>query len=370
MIRKLLRFAKIYGPLRALFKVFGRLRGYYFFKPLFLRSNPEIFMIGCGQFQFATIGYYLSRSFVNRIAGVYDINHSSAKSLADFYRTKVVQDLSSISEKVSIVFIASNHASHSEYAIKFLQKNISVFSEKPIAVTIPKLKNLITELNRSKADFYVGYNRPHAPFVIKFMNLRQSMDIENKPFSMSCFIAAHVLDQDHWYRHPDEGTRICGNVGHWVDLMVHLLGSRLESVSRFEIGIRYANEEEFDDDIAISISTDLGDLTNIMISSRSEPFEGIYETIGLHQGPLQVYIDDFRTMTIKNGHRNERVTSFFKNVGHRNSVNQPFSSKIKRNLEEIWISSYLTIRMAEMVKKVQTSAVIKMQEIKKELSLG
>lgn len=102
------------------------------------------------------------------------------------------------------------------------------------------------------------------------------------------------MPADHWYRLPEEGTRVCGNIGHWIDLAVHLMKTRGRIPEKFIISISYSDVKDFDDNISITITTNLRDLINIILTARSEPLEGVNETINFQCGNLIAKIDDFR----------------------------------------------------------------------------
>lgn len=88
-LRKLCRFLTIYGSGRTLFKVAGRLR----LRPplLGVRSRPaDIGLIGCGQFGFATIGYFLLRRYGACIAACHDVDARAAGTLSRALRVNRV----------------------------------------------------------------------------------------------------------------------------------------------------------------------------------------------------------------------------------------------------------------------------------------
>lgn len=365
MIIKFIRFIKIYGLRRSLFKSFGRLRSYYFLKPLYFFKEPSIGLVGCGQFQFSTIAYFLSLSWNNRFKFAYDIDINKSKSLSKFYKIDVLENLNYDDLKVKTVYIASNHYSHSSYSINFLNRGVNVFCEKPVAVNKNQLKSLIVSVNNSSAKFYCGYNRPHSKFIKtikKYINKESSL-VHDK-FSLNCNIFAHDLDVNHWYRNPQEGTRICGNVGHWIDLMIHFQYMQIKKPELYLININYSDEYVTDDNINISISNNFGDLSSIMISSRNEPFEGIYETISLQQGNLNAIINDFRYMDVWNGSKYKKYKSLYKDVGHKNSINQPFNNYY-RDLNEVWLSTALTLEITEMVVNKITTKEISVNKLEK-----
>lgn len=360
-VKKLKRFVRIYGLNRALNKALGRSRIPFIKKPYLFR-NPEIGLIGCGQFQFATIAYFLSKGTRNRFSFCYDVNEEHAKSLASFYRVpRLVTDVKELEghHDISKVYIASNHATHTPYAVQFLEKGIDVYCEKPISVSFEQFSELTQAIEKSQARFFAGYNRPYSPAVLTLQKKVKETGNTNGKFTLSCFISAHDIPEDHWYRNEEEGTRICGNVGHWLDLMIHMYNWRGEIPDRYEVQIAYSNPEEPDDNITISITNDLGDLTSITITARTEPFEGINETINFQYDSLIAKIDDFRKLTVWD----EGVLSTKKyrpkDVGHKRAVKQPFYEN-NRDLKEVLASTELMLHITDMVRSQQTKKVIEL----------
>ena len=355
-IRKAWRYILIYGISRTLNKVSGRFRSINIFTPKFLKKKPSIGLVGCGQFQFSTIAYYLSEGWTNKFSFCYDIDKSKSESLATYYSIPEVlneeHELYSRKQE-DLVYIASNHASHAPYAVKFLDNEIDVFCEKPISVSFEQFDNLLEVLQKTDNYFYVGYNRPYAPAIIDLRNRYNKLDTDEGKFTLNCFISAHDIPKDHWYRNPQEGTRICGNVGHWIDLMIHLYNWRGYIPKKYTVQIAYSNTSEPDDNITISITDDIGDLTSITISARSEPFEGINETINFQYDTLIAKIDDFRRMTVWNEDQLDKKRYWPKNVGHRRSVMQPFQDD-NRDLNEVIASTELMLHITDMVRNTET----------------
>lgn len=348
--RKIIRFFKIYGLGRTYVKVIGRLRITPLIKLPFsfiFKAKKEIAVIGAGQFAFANIGYYLYKNKGNCILGVYDINNDNSSSFANYFRTKVFNNVDELiyHEKVRYVYIASNHASHTDYAIRALNANKIVYVEKPISVNKDEFAELI---NAHKGKImYVGYNRPLSPAIFL---INKYLSVKNRtPLTLSCFITGHKISKNHWYRDYKEGTRVCGNIGHWLDLSVNLL-NKVGLPDRMEITINSSNEEEMDDNVSLVMITDKGDLISIILSSREEPYEGINESINIQHSNLIAKIDDFRKLTIWEGERLIKKRYFRKNVGHKNAILQPFSNKYKRNFYEVEISTRLMLEITEAIR--------------------
>ena len=359
-LKKILRYFSIIGIRRTMIKIAGRSRSKIIPRPFHLFKNQFIGLIGCGQFQFSVIAFYLSRGLTNKFLFCLDVDRYQSESLGLFYSIpNIFSNEMRVSEmnETELVYIASNHSSHAEYAIKFLEKNINVYSEKPIAVNFDQFEKLLTSIKSSKANYYAGYNRPYSPAVQKLKRKFLHLGDDESKFTINCFVSAHVIPREHWYREPAEGTRICGNVGHWIDLIIHMLNWRGDLPEKYKILVSYSDIDHFDDDISISIVTEKGDLSNIVITSRGEPFEGINETINFQYNKIIAKIDDFRKMTIWKNSEVESYKYSPKDVGHKRSVQQPFSGN-NRDLQEVFVSTEIMLHISDMVKVQQTEKTL------------
>jgi len=344
-LKKIWRFLIIYGLGKTLFKVFGRLRLKYFFVKS--HATADIGVIGCGQFAYATIGYCIWRRYRNRFVCCFDINKNNQRSFSKFFGLQ--DNLSNAYEvihhhRVKVVYIASNHASHTDYAIEALQAGRVVYVEKPVSVTHEQLMRLLNTVRKTNGLIFAGYNRPFSKAIRR---LRTEIEESNSPLTLSCFISGHLIEADHWYRNPEEGTRICGNVGHWLDLAIHIL-SWNELPDHWCITLAYSNQQARDDDIAITLTSKRGDLVNIVLTARSEPFEGINETINFQQNDVIAKIDDFRRITVWKREQLKKFRFWPKDVGHNLAIIQPFS-KVHRNWREVERSTLLMLFIKDMV---------------------
>jgi predicted dehydrogenase len=362
-IIKIIRFTKIYGPSRTFTKVAGRMRFGSFLSKFSRGKEKDISIVGCGQFAFSTISYFLKKQQGNRFLSCYDIDPNHAASLGKFYGFSYIeknyQDL--LNHKPKFLYIASNHYSHTEYAIKALERNINVYVEKPISVTREQFKDLLDAIQESNASIYAGYNRP---FSRAITDLSAYIKDKKAPISINYFISGHKIESDHWYRDPKEGTRICGNVGHWLDLTMHLFSIRGQIPEQINVSIAYSSVDEPDDNIAITLTTELHDIVTIMLTSRTEPFEGINESINLQCDNVISKIDDFRTQTLWIDEKLIKKCYWPKDVGHKQAIMQPFEAdeKKKRDWHEVKLSTLLMLFITEMVLERKTTRSIKLEE--------
>jgi predicted dehydrogenase len=365
-LRKLARFARIYGPGRALFKAAGRLR--LRLPALRLRTQPrDIAMAGCGQFAYATIGYFLQRRFGRRVLGCFDTDARAAASLAR--GLGVPHQCADIDALVALpglrtVYIASNHASHADYAARALAAGLDVYVEKPVAVSLAQLARLEQARRQAAGRLFAGYNRPFSGAV---RDLRRQLQPDPAAgVSLQCFVAGHVLAADHWYRRPDEGTRICGNVGHWLDLFVHMLAWR-GMPRQLDIALTWADDGERDENLSIAIATDRGDLCAIMLTARHEPFEGINESIQFQHADITCKIDDFREMVLWQGVRLQRRRYWPKDPGHRDAIAQPFAGGAGRDWQEVLDSTLLMLHITDMVRGAQRQSTLELPQARQAL---
>ncbi len=345
---KVWRFARLYGVGRTWFKVVGRRRSVAWLGlPDFRHVRKDIGVIGCGQFAFATLGYVIKKHFGYRFSICFDTDAGNSASLARFLRVpKIAATAAEVigSEATRVVYIMSNHASHADYAIESLRSGTATFVEKPVSVTRKQFAGLCHAIRKSKAPVYAGYNRPFSRAIV---GLKEAASDQTGPLSLNCFVVGHRIPEDHWYRHPEEGTRICGNVGHWLDLAVHML-SWEALPDRWKVSIAYSSDVDRDDNLAISLVSESGDLIVIVLASRSEPFEGINETIMFQKGSVAAKIDDFRSMTVWKGDSARTHRYWPKDVGHEAALLQPFSGR-GREWREVELSTLLMLFITDMV---------------------
>ena len=121
------------------------------------RRVPEaaghVGIIGCGNYAFTTIAYYLRKEKGRVLRGVMDIDPHRAASLFErygaAYHTTDAADVLSDPE-IDLVYIASNHASHADYAVAAIVAGKAVHIEKPHVVDRAQLGRLMAAAERAE----------------------------------------------------------------------------------------------------------------------------------------------------------------------------------------------------------------------------
>lgn len=352
-IKKLFRFILIYGLSRAIIKSLGRLRlhlpvkVFYDLRP-FRRPGVHVGLVGAGQHAFSSIAYFLSRYTRSHFDFVIDPLKEAGQSFAVAFSSNAYEDLTSLEKSnqktPNIVYIASNHSSHVDYATYFINKNCDIFIEKPIAISLGQLSKLDNALKSIPVSIFAGYNRPFSPAIARL----KSRFNKDSPLSLNCSVVGHFIPSDHWYRDSGEGTRVVANIGHWIDLAVHLLFQKSSRPTFLEINYCISNPVTISDNVSLTITSSHGDLINIFFTSRGEPFEGVSELILFQQDNLIAKIYDFRKMEIWSDDEYKSYKYAPKDNGHKNCILQPFFGKPSRPWPELYFSTRLMLDIEKL----------------------
>ena len=321
-IRKVLRYVRMYGVSRTLAKVRGHYHMHARYDVLPARrksasSARHVGLIGCGNFAFSTIAWFLGREAGPVLRGVMDADAHRAASLferyrADYHTTDADEVLSD--PAIDLVYVASNHASHAEYAIAAIEAGKAVHVEKPHVVNADQLHRLLAAAKgAANPRIRLGFNRPSSPLGRRVL---AAMDAEEGTSMANWFVAGHEIDPGHWYFRPAEGGRVLGNLCHWTDFSLRMV----PVARRYPIRIVPGRADASDCDVAVSCIFADGSIAAITFSAKGHTFEGVRERLHVHKGGLLVSLADFGALTIENGPRKERYRPRLRDYGHRRSI--------------------------------------------------
>lgn len=324
-VRKVARYSRLYGPTRTLMKVRGQnhLRRQYRELPPRRRSrhsNATVGIIGCGNFAFTTIAYYLHRAYGAVLRGAMDVDINRAASIyeafdVDYYTDDAADILND--SQVRIVYIASNHASHAEYAIQALERGKHVHIEKPHVVTEDQLERLTTAMQKYSGRVSLGFNRPNSPLG---QEAKRRLAAETGTAMLNWFVAGHELPADHWYYDEKEGGRVLGNLCHWTDFVYGLIDRR----DRYPLRVVPTRATQSDCDIAVSYVFGDGSIAAITFSAKGHTFEGVRERFSAHKGNVLILLEDFRVLVVENRERRECISLRFRDHGHSRTICDSF----------------------------------------------
>jgi predicted dehydrogenase len=356
-MRRFQKSVQDYGWQRALAKASGRL-GYSLHRKKGGQAPKTVSVIGCGQAAYATICFFIAQKEGNIFLDCYDPNKEAAYRLQSHYGfARVTDSAAEIFQNSALqhLIVASNHASHTSYAVEALERGIHVFCEKPLCTTQEQLVRLDAAVQKAPGKLWAGFNRPWSTHG---QLLRDKMRKTKQPLTMHAYVHGHFLPAEHWYRQPEEGTRISGNMGHWIDFAVHLMAARGALPETFTLTLCAASPTlPKDDNVVLVMTTDFGDLVSISLNARHEPFGGIRETIELQCGDFAAQILDFKTMHCWQGSQRETSQLKHKDVGHKATTLlflEPGGTQ--RDWQELRLSTALTLHASDLARRADSSS--------------
>jgi predicted dehydrogenase len=331
-VKKTLRYIRLYGPSRTWVKI----RGQYHMKASGTfeeakwvnprcgdpeRPGRNIALIGCGNYAFSVIAYYLAKRDARFLRAVCDPRKERALSLCKAYGGAYATadgDVILADPEVKTVYIASNHASHAEYAIACIEAGKHVHIEKPHVVTEDQLERLMDAMRRyPDVKVFLGFNRPRSPL---FLKLRSALARETGSLMINWFIAGHEIADDHWYFDEKEGGRVLGNLCHWTDLTLHLVS--LENA--FPCVITPGSAPGSKSDFVVSVLFADQSCAAITFSAKGHTFEGVREVLNIHKGNVLANLSDFQSLTLDVIDKKSRHVLSRRDHGHEINVTHSF----------------------------------------------
>jgi polar amino acid transport system substrate-binding protein len=313
------------------------------------RGRLRIGCIGAGAFATAHIFPYLKTEdvFLESVASASGIAAESARRNFGFARAQTSAELLA-NPDIDAVFIASRHQSHAAYVIEALNRGKAVFVEKPLAVDREHLQAIreVYQENaaRGKHPFLmVGFNRR---FAAPSQKMREFFSCRREPMMVHVRVNAGFIPAEHWTQQPGEGGRIVGEVCHFVDWALYMLGGSIRSVSASTLpdGHRYHR-----DNVAVVLSFADGSIANILYVAngnpafRKEHFEVFCEGRAAR-------LDDFRTLELAQDRAVKRF-KFAHDKGHRRELHL--------TLEAMAMGKEAPISFEELLSVTETTFSIK-----------
>lgn len=274
-------------------------------------ADHRLFVVGAGAY---TTVFVLPLIKGHRRDTVVDYNPLRAGMVGRRFGFDVVEtdyrrvlDRAASHSRITVV-IANYHSQHAATAIEFLEANprARVMIEKPAVIGYDQFERLRPYIADEAYFVEVGFNRRHAMMVRR---AKEFLAGRNEPLTLTCIVREDNMEPSHWYFWGTEGTRIYGNLCHWLDLGVYLVGSRPVELTALAAG-------DFEASSIVSVRFEDGSLLNLVSGVRGDGLRGVQEHIDLRVGNLTVQIHDFRKMTVLLDGRTWTCRSRTRDKGH------------------------------------------------------
>ena len=174
-------------------------------------------------------------------------------------------------EDIHAVIILAPHRLHCEMVIAAMEAGKHVFVEKPLCVDYEELVRIIKTYKtvRKTQDIVlqVGYNRRFSPHAVR---AKRALARREDPMVIHYRVNAGFVPRDHWVHSEEEGgSRVIGEICHFVDLMQYLTGCNPSRV--FAERISGNNHTSINsDNLAITLKFEDGSVGNIVYSGSGD----------------------------------------------------------------------------------------------------
>lgn len=283
------------------------------------RKRVNIAVIGAGGFAKGTHLPNLKKlSDKYNIYAIVSRTAHNAKSVAEQYCAKYCStDIETVlnDKEIDLILISSRHNTHSDYALKALKAGKNVFVEKPLAVDREQLNELKDFfLNSSKTPILtVGFNRRFSP-AIKM--IKKELSNRKSPAFFIYRVNALFAPKYSWVH--EDGGRIIGETCHFIDTLLFLSGSRINSIKSDNIECKENLKYLEYDNTNITIKFEdgsIGVIQYLSLGNKDLP----KEYLEVHFDDKSVVLDDYKSL--------KGYGVSFKNVEFRNDL--------KGHLEEL-----------------------------------
>jgi polar amino acid transport system substrate-binding protein len=260
-----------------------------------LKSNPEVCLIGA-----ATLLPLQTKDVVEKFGFTY----------AATSENEILSD-----ERIQGIVIATRHDSHSDLVAKALSHGKSIHVEKPLALTMQQLDQIVEQYNGVNSPFVmVGFNRRFSPLI---KHIKEFFGISVEPYAMMYRINAGYIPLEHWTQDSEQGGgRIIGEVCHFIDLLQFIAGSQVKSICAKALPNlgKYQN-----DNCAIVVEMKNGSVGNILYTANGNKSLN-KEYLEIYNNGKVAILDDFHSLKLISGGRKISRNISGQDKGHKNEM--------------------------------------------------
>jgi len=282
------------------------------------RDIVNVGLIGAGNFATNMILPNLRKVKKINIKGIADAQGEKAKFAANKYNCELAtSDYKDIlnDEEIDLVIIATRHNLHAQISAEALKKNKNVHLEKPMALNVEQLKEVIKAESASKGRLMIGINRRFAPHIIEVKKLLAQVQT---PLLMYYRINAGYIPKESWVHDPEEGGgRIIGEVCHFIDLLQFLAESPPVKVYATQINAREPVIERDNVEIIIDFANgSRGSILYTSLGSKAVP----KEYLEVFADEKVLIIDNFRLSRFYIRNKLKKIGKYAQDKGHHKEL--------------------------------------------------
>jgi len=274
-------------------------------KKIINENSKKVFIYGFGAYS----RVYSLKYFRDNINSIIDYNKNVVTAYKNSKNVSYFEDFrdslpyyKAIQNPIAI--ISTYHSSHFKIAKALFDANPDgkVFIEKPIVVEFDDALELM-ELKKKGFWCEAGYNRRYIDWNREIKNVLREV---KEPKIINISVKELQIPSFHWYFWPNQGTRITGNVSHWIDLAYFWLKCKPLEMTLLNSG----------DSVSLNIYFEDGSIVNIIASDIGNSLRGVQERIEIRTGDKTFFIDDYRKMILYDNGKTVVKRKISRDKGH------------------------------------------------------
>ena len=166
----------------------------------------------------------------SELVAVVDVQKDKAETLAGQYGCQAFTDIEALIDKVDAVTISAPTVNHLEIAKGFIENNIAVMIEKPLAANVVQARKIVELAKKHNTIVAVGHSERCNPVV----QAMKRLDIEPR------FIEANRISP-YTFRSTDIGV-VMDVMIHDIDIILSLAASRIKKIDA--VGVNVIGDHE------------------------------------------------------------------------------------------------------------------------------
>ena len=299
----------------------------------------------------------LARNFSEiRVLAVMDVLDESRQIAEEFnvpVFVKTYDELLQVPDLDAVV-ICSPTDTHADYVIKAAEAGKHIFCEKPLDLSLERVKEVLDVVRESGVQLMLGFNRRFAPLA---QNMMDFIEDRSEPLVAHYRVNAGYIPLTHWL-HDIEigGGRIIGEGCHFVDFLAFLVGAAPVSVTA--TGMPDAGQY-CEDNVVMTFSFPDGSVGTVSYLANGDKTVP-KERIEVFAGGRVAVLDDFRSLEmVRDGQRQLVRSRLRQDKGHQ-AAWEAFRDAIKDGktppipYDQLFGVTYATFAAVEALRGKQT----------------
>ncbi|CAN5428859.1 bi-domain-containing oxidoreductase [soil metagenome] len=213
-------------------------------------------------------------------------------------------------KKCAVVFVATRHNTHADYAVRALAAGAHTFVEKPLAINLEQLRAVCVARAKSAAILTVGFNRRFSPHLQK---VKDALGERGGAATMTWIVNAGRIPRDSWIQDAAVGGgRVIGEACHFIDALRWLAGSPIIRVDA--MGTR-----DGADNVSITLGFEDGSIGTVHYWTGGPKTYPKERLIAMADGAA-AEMDNFRETTVFRSAKETQFRTLSQDKGHRAEI--------------------------------------------------